>query len=87
MQIDALPRDDARAGTLRAWAQALADAIPGLGGYVGVDLVWHAQRGPVLIEVNPRVTMSYVGLSAALGRNLAADVLATHLMEACDVAA
>jgi len=87
VQIDALPRDDARAGTLRAWAQALADAIPGLGGYVGVDLVWHAQRGPVLIEVNPRVTMSYVGLSAALGRNLAADVLATHLMEACDVAA
>jgi predicted ATP-grasp superfamily ATP-dependent carboligase len=87
VHIDALPRDDARAGTLRAWAQALADAIPGLGGYVGVDLVWHAQRGPVLIEINPRVTMSYVGLSAALGRNLAAAALAAHGRELLDVAA
>lgn len=82
VQIDALPRDDARIGTLRAWAQALARAIPGLHGYVGIDLVWHPQRGPVLIEVNPRVTMAYVGLSAALNRNLAAAVLAAHHREA-----
>jgi predicted ATP-grasp superfamily ATP-dependent carboligase len=32
----------------------------------------------VLIEINPRVTMAYVGLSAALNRNLAAAVLADH---------
>jgi tyramine---L-glutamate ligase len=78
VQVAALPRDDPRNGTLRAWARALARAVPGLRGYVGVDLVWHAQRGPVLIEINPRVTMSYVGLSAALGRNVAAAVLAAH---------
>jgi len=82
VQIDALPHDDARFGTLRAWAQALARAIPGLHGYVGIDLVWHPQRGPVLIEVNPRVTMAYVGLSAALNRNVAAAVLAAHHREA-----
>lgn len=82
VQIAALPRDDARIGSLRAWAQALARAVPGLRGYVGVDLVWHAQRGPVLIEINPRVTMAYVGLSAALNRNLAAAVLAAHHHEA-----
>jgi tyramine---L-glutamate ligase len=32
-------------------------------------------RGPVVIEVNPRVTCAYIGLSAALGRNLAAELL------------
>lgn len=81
VQTAALPRDDARLGSLRAWAQTLVRAIPGLRGYVGVDLVWHAQRGPVLIEINPRVTMAYVGLSAALGRNVAAAVLAAHQRE------
>ena len=82
VQLDALPRDDARFGSLRAWAQTLARAIAGLRGYVGIDLVWHPQRGPVLIEINPRVTMAYVGLSAALNRNLAAAVLAAHHREA-----
>jgi len=81
VQIDALPRDDARTNTLRAWAQALARAIPGLRGYVGIDLVWHTQRGPVLIEINPRVTMAYVGLTVALNRNVAAAVLAAHHAE------
>jgi len=81
VQTNVLPRDDARFGSLRAWAQTLARAVPGLSGYVGVDLVWHAQRGPVLIEINPRVTMAYVGLSAALGRNVAAAVLAAHQRE------
>ena len=49
--------------------------MPGLRGFVGIDLVWHEERGPVVIEVNPRVTCAYVGLSAALGRNLAAELL------------
>jgi predicted ATP-grasp superfamily ATP-dependent carboligase len=75
--IDTRPHD-ARFAALRAWAHSLARALPGLRGYVGVDLVWHAQRGPVLIEINPRVTMAYIGLSDALGRNLAAAVLAAH---------
>ena len=78
VQINALPDDDARIDGLRAWASTLAGAVPGLRGYVGVDLVWHPQRGPVLIEINPRVTMAYVGLSAALDRNLAAAVIAAH---------
>ena len=82
VQINALPRDDARTATLRAWAQSLVRAVPGLRGYVGVDLVWHAQRGPVLIEINPRVTMAYVVLSGALNRNVAAAVIAAHHREA-----
>lgn len=82
VQTAAWPGSDARTGGLRAWAHGLARAVPGLRGYVGIDLVWHPQHGPVLIEINPRVTMAYVGLSAALGRNVAAAVLAVHRREA-----
>ena len=87
VQIAALPRDDVRAAALDVWAQTLVGAITGLCGFVGVDLVWHPQRGPVLIEINPRVTMAYVGLSAALGRNLAKAVLAAHDREPIRAAA
>jgi predicted ATP-grasp superfamily ATP-dependent carboligase len=82
--IDA--RNDPRAERLHALARGVAHALPGLRGFVGMDLVWHAQRGPVVIEVNPRVTCAYVGLSGRLHRNLAADVLALHAMEAQDAA-
>lgn len=56
-------------------ARHVVRAMPGLHGFVGIDLVWHERRGPVVIEVNPRVTCAYVGLSAALGRNLAAELI------------
>jgi predicted ATP-grasp superfamily ATP-dependent carboligase len=74
--VNALTRDDPRTRSLAALAVQVGRAIPGLHGFAGIDLVWHARRGPVVIEVNPRVTCAYVGLSAALGRNLAADLMA-----------
>ena len=86
VSIARIALQDPRAEALRALAGAVARALPGLRGYVGVDLVWHRERGPVAIEVNPRVTCAYVGLSAALGRNLAAEIVSAHL-EACHVAA
>lgn len=61
---------------LEAVAQAVWTAIPGLRGYVGVDLVWHPQLGPVCIEVNARLTCAFVGLEARLGRSLSAELLA-----------
>jgi predicted ATP-grasp superfamily ATP-dependent carboligase len=67
-----------RGRVLARLARQVAAAIPGLRGFVGIDLVWHPQRGPVVIEVNPRVTCAYVGLSASLGRNLAAELVAGH---------
>jgi tyramine---L-glutamate ligase len=76
--VNALAHDAARGPALRRLAAAVARALPGLAGYVGVDVAWHAARGPVAIEVNPRVTCAYVGLSEALGRNLARDVLGAH---------
>jgi predicted ATP-grasp superfamily ATP-dependent carboligase len=53
-------------------------AIPGLRGYVGVDLVL-TDDGPVVIEVNPRLTLAYLGVRAVLEENVAALALA-----ACD---
>lgn len=67
---------DPRWPLLQALADATLRALPGLRGFVGIDLVWHPQAGPVAIEVNARVSCAYVGLSRALGRNLAGEVLA-----------
>jgi hypothetical protein len=54
---------------------ALSLALAEDSGFVGIDLVWHARLGPVVIEINPRLTCAYAGLSAALGRNLAAEIV------------
>ncbi|MGT2490679.1 ATP-grasp domain-containing protein [Cupriavidus basilensis] len=43
-------------------AECVVAGMPGLRGFVGIDLVWHPRRGPVVIEVNPRVTCAYAGL-------------------------
>jgi tyramine---L-glutamate ligase len=75
VDIRAEPVDGAPGRQLAALAQRIAAAVPGLAGYVGVDLVWHPEHGPVVIEINPRLTCAYVGLSAALGRNLAGEIL------------
>jgi len=73
--------------TLRAvkLARRAIDAVPGLGGYVGVDLVLgDAADGSAdyAIEINPRLTTSYVGLRALTDDNLMAK-----LWEVCDGAA
>ena len=72
----AIALDDPRAPALRRLAQDVAQALPGLRGCVGLDIVWNPQRGPVLIEINPRLTTAFVGLSRRLGRRLALEVVA-----------
>jgi predicted ATP-grasp superfamily ATP-dependent carboligase len=57
----------ARAVTL---AQSAIRLIPGLRGYVGVDLIL-TQDQALLIEINPRLTTSYIGLRQVLDLNLA----------------
>ena len=79
VEVNAIAATDPRGRPLRDLAAQVVQSIPGLRGFVGIDLVWHAHRGPVVIEVNPRVTCAYVGLSPALGRNLAAELLLAHL--------
>jgi hypothetical protein len=65
-----------RAGRLAR--QALA-ALPRTQGFVGVDMILgEAEDGSrdVVLEVNPRLTTSYVGLRRATTSNLAAAMLA-----------
>lgn len=63
---------------LGALAERIRAAVPGLRGFVGVDLVRSPDGGLCVIEINPRLTCAYVGLSAQLGRNLAAEMLEAH---------
>jgi tyramine---L-glutamate ligase len=51
-------------------AGSAARLIPGLRGYVGVDMVL-TDDGPQLIEINPRLTTSYIGLRQVAQTNLA----------------
>jgi predicted ATP-grasp superfamily ATP-dependent carboligase len=74
--------DTATHGRLQALALALATAIPDLRGYIGVDFILDACATPVVLEVNPRLTSAYVGLSALLGRNLADDILRVSMTKA-----
>jgi len=69
-------------GRYAALAARVAAAIPGLWGYVGVDLIAGA-FGPMVLEVNPRATVSYAGLRAALDCNPAQHVLALPEMRPC----
>jgi predicted ATP-grasp superfamily ATP-dependent carboligase len=42
---------------------AAARSVPGLLGWVGIDFVWDAEAETMtVLEINPRVTTSYVGL-------------------------
>ena len=55
-------------------AKKIAQSMPGLAGYVGVDLIVDAEQCFVL-EVNPRLTTSYVTLHEACGSNPAQMLL------------
>jgi predicted ATP-grasp superfamily ATP-dependent carboligase len=59
-------------------ARRAVECVPGLLGYVGVDLVLgDAEDGSAdyAIEINPRLTTSYVGLRALADFNVAATML------------
>jgi len=55
-------------------AGAVVGCFSGLRGYVGVDLVL-TDAGPVVVDVNPRLTTSFVGLSRVTGFNFASAIL------------
>ena len=74
----ALIRDKFLAQRARALAIQAADAMPPAAGYVGVDVVLGAAADgsdDVVIEVNPRLTTSYIGLRAAVKQNLVQAML------------
>ena len=64
------PIDPELAARAEALARRAADAVPGLAGFVGVDLVLGERD--VVIEINPRLCTSYLGLRDLCRDNLAA---------------
>ena len=57
-------------------ANRIAALLPGLTGFVGVDLIYLANKIYVL-EINPRFTTAYAALSPSLGINIAELILKT----------
>ena len=55
-------------------AGQICAAIKGLSGYVGVDLVV-TDQGPLVLEINPRLTTAYVGLRQSLDYNPAEFII------------
>ncbi len=55
-------------------AAGITAALPGLWGIVGLDLI-ATPEGAWVVDLNPRLTTSYVGLHASIGTNPAALVL------------
>ena len=60
--------------TVAPIARSIAALLPGLWGPVGVDFIL-TKEGPVVVEINPRLTTLWAGLHEALGQNPAALVL------------
>jgi predicted ATP-grasp superfamily ATP-dependent carboligase len=52
----------------------IAHALPELWGYAGIDLI-ETQEQLLVLEINPRLTTSFVGINAALGINVAENIL------------
>ncbi len=63
--IDNALLSHADAGKIAAAVQA---AIPGLYGWIGIDLIL-GENTPIIIDINPRLTTSYAGLAASLKCN------------------
>lgn len=61
-------------GSYQSLIAEIALALPELWGYVGIDLIETAEQTWVL-EINPRLTTSFVGIYDALGINIADAVL------------
>jgi len=73
------PIPSALAARAVALGRRAVEAVPGLHGYVGVDLVLGpdpAGNSDVAIDINPRLTTSYVGLRALAVGNLGRAILA-----------
>ncbi len=64
-----------RASAYQQLCAAIAAAMPDLFAYVGIDFMLTETGECLVLEINPRLTSSYAGIKAALGINVAAEVL------------
>jgi hypothetical protein len=68
-----VPIDSIDRAAVEATALAACRCVPGLRGYAGVDLIVPADspHRPVVVEINPRLTTSYLGYRQLAEHNLA----------------
>ncbi len=61
-------------------AKCAAALVPGLKGYIGVDILI-TDKGCYLIEINPRLTTSYIGLRQVVNINLVKAIWGASIRE------
>ena len=81
-----VPPDQPEQSVLAAAVGAACRVVPGLGGYVGFDMILpeEGSEPPVLVEINPRLTTSYLGyrqLIRGLARRIVAGTASGPLEE------
>lgn len=74
--------DHPPSGDYQTLIDRIAQALPGLWGYVGIDLIESPEVGTQILEINPRLTTSFAGLSAATGINVVEQTLKLLIGEA-----
>jgi len=85
-QGGSVPLADSLARRAESLAWRAADILPDALGYLGLDIVLGEQESAdCIIEVNPRLTTSYVGLSQLTDDNLAEMMLRVAEGESCTV--
>lgn len=72
-----IPAEGVSRESVETFIRRAIESIPGLSGYVGFDLVVAAEDADDvrLVEINPRLTTSYLGYRAMTDDNLAARML------------
>lgn len=73
-----LPSSTGSEAAVAELARRAVAAVPGLHGYVGIDVVLPEEGGgfgpPLVVEINPRLTTSYLGYRQLVAENLAERV-------------
>lgn len=83
-----LPLPKAFAQRATSLARRAIDSLPGVLGYIGVDVILDSGTLPhddVIIDINPRLTTSYVGLRSACDGNLAESMIRLAKGEAVEL--
>jgi hypothetical protein len=64
-------------GQIERLVRRACDTIPGLSGYLGFDILlpYASPEQPLLVEINPRLTTSYLGYRVLTGDNIAQRLL------------
>jgi tyramine---L-glutamate ligase len=66
--------------TFEVIANKIAQTIPGLAGYVGIDVIVNKNK-VIVVEINPRLTTSYCALAEAIEANPAELVINALMQE------